>query len=128
MRPACITWIVCETLRAKCIAWVTTIIVWPLWARSVITLDHFGGHARVERAGGLVEQDRLGVHGEGAGDGDALLLAAGELVGAGGEFFGEADAVEQLAGFGFALVARAAERRRAGRRARSPARSCAGTD
>ena len=37
-RPACITWTVCDTLRAKPIACVTTIIVWPLLARSVMTL------------------------------------------------------------------------------------------
>ena len=71
--------------------------------------DHFGGHPRVERAGGLVEEDRFGLHRQGAGDGDALLLAAGELVGAGGELVGEADAVQELPGFGFALVAGAAE-------------------
>ena len=35
----------------------------------------------VEVSGGLVGEDNLGVVDEGACDGDALLLAAGELVG-----------------------------------------------
>src|SRR5487761_1828982 len=37
------------------------------------------GHLRVERRGGLVEEDRGRVHGQGAGDGYALLLPAGEV-------------------------------------------------
>lgn len=40
-------------------------------------VDHLG----VERGGGLVEQHRLALHGEGPGDGDTLLPAAGELGG-----------------------------------------------
>jgi hypothetical protein len=35
----------------------------------------------VERGGGFVGEDEAGLVGEGAGDGDALLLAAGEGVG-----------------------------------------------
>ena len=50
-------------------------------------LDELG----VQRAGGLVEEHDLGLHGQRAGDRDALLLPAGEVarpvVGA----FGEAD-------------------------------------
>ena len=45
----------------------------------------------------VAEQD-LGVGGEGAGDGDALLLAAGELGGKGFGPVAEADHVEQLLG------------------------------
>jgi hypothetical protein len=37
--------------------------------------DHLG----VEGRGGLVEQHHLGLHGQGPGDGDPLLLATGEL-------------------------------------------------
>ena len=37
-------------------------------------------HRHVERRGRLVADDELGVRGERAGDGDALALAAGELV------------------------------------------------
>ena len=36
--------------------------------------------ADVERADGLVADDEFRVHGQGAGDADALALAAGELV------------------------------------------------
>src|SRR5919112_2055346 len=36
-------------------------------------------HLRVERRGGLVEEHHLGVHRQRAGDGDPLLLAAGQL-------------------------------------------------
>ena len=53
--------------------------------------DEFG----VERRGRLVEQDQLRPHGERAGDGDALLLAAGELRWIGVALVAEADAVEQ---------------------------------
>ena len=38
-------------------------------------------HRHVERGGGLVRDDRVGADGQGAGDGDALALAARELSG-----------------------------------------------
>ena len=44
-------------------------------------VEHFVDHFRVECGGGLVEQHDLGAHGERAGDGHTLLLAAGELGG-----------------------------------------------
>ena len=44
-------------------------------------VEHLLHHLGVKRARGLVEQHDLRVHVEGAGDGHALLLAAGELVG-----------------------------------------------
>src|SRR5258708_28999110 len=44
-------------------------------------VEHLVDHLRVERRGGLVEQHRDRVHGERAGDRDALLLAPGELAG-----------------------------------------------
>jgi hypothetical protein len=40
---------------------------------------HFPAEAEVESAEGFVEEDDFGVGGEGAGEGDALLLTAGEL-------------------------------------------------
>jgi len=49
------------------------------------------GVFRIEVAGGLVGEDDGRVGDEGAGDGDALLLAAGELVGAVVEAAGEAE-------------------------------------
>src|SRR2546421_5470438 len=38
--------------------------------------EHFAAHLRVERAGGLVEEQHARVHGEGTRDGHALLLSA----------------------------------------------------
>ncbi|MDT4829695.1 hypothetical protein FQZ97_631220 [compost metagenome] len=53
---------------------------------------------RVERRGGLVEQHQLGLHRQGAGDGHALLLAAGELRRVVPGALGQADLGQQLAG------------------------------
>ena len=66
-------------------------------------LDHFG----VQRRGGLVEEHDLGFHGEGAGDGDALLLPAGELAGVLVGLLRDADALQQLHGVALDLGARA---------------------
>ena len=41
--------------------------------------QHFADHFRIERRGGLIEKNNLRRRGEGAGNGHALLLAAGEL-------------------------------------------------
>ena len=57
-------------------------------------LDQLG----VERAGGLVEEHDLGLHGERAGDRDALLLAAREVAGPVVGALGEPDLGEPLAG------------------------------
>ena len=43
--------------------------------------QHFAGQLGVQRRGRLVEIENLGVVGDGAGNSDALLLAAGKLVG-----------------------------------------------
>ena len=60
-------------------------------------LEDPGLDGDVESAGGFVGDEQLGVEGEGAGDGDALALAAGELVGeAGGVRRLEVDRLEQL--------------------------------
>ena len=50
----------------------------------------------IERAERLVEEEDLGLGGEGAGEGDALALAAGELVGVALAEAGEADGFEEL--------------------------------
>src|SRR5947209_1266261 len=52
----------------------------------------------VERRGRLVEQNDGGFHGDRAGDGNALLLAAGELVRALVEMLAEKYPLEMLAG------------------------------
>ena len=72
-------------------------------------LEDFADEFGVEGGGWFVEEHKFGVHGEGSGDGDALLLAAGELGGVGVGFVGEADAGEEgLGGLG-GLVAGLAE-------------------
>ena len=48
-------------------------------------VDDLGGDGDVECGDGLVEDEEGGAEGEGAGDVDALALAAGELVGIAGE-------------------------------------------
>ena len=52
----------------------------------------------VEIAGGLVGEDQLGLIDQGAGDRDALLLAAGELRGEMREAVAEADATQGFGG------------------------------
>ena len=69
----------CATLRAKPISWVTTIMVMPSLARSTMTSSTSLIISGIERRGRLVEQHGDRVHRQRAGDGDALLLAAGEL-------------------------------------------------
>lgn len=63
-------------------------------------VEHFGGHFGVEGGGGFVEEEEPGFDGDGAGDGDALFLATGEL---GGSFIGvrgEVEAAEPMVGGG----------------------------
>ncbi len=57
--------------------------------------EHLAAHLWVERAGGLVEQQHLRLHGQGPRDGDALLLAAGELGGPGAAAIAKAHALEE---------------------------------
>ncbi len=61
-------------------------------------VEHFADQFGVECGGRFVEQHELGAHGQRTGDGDALLLAARELVGIGAAAIGQPDAGEQLAG------------------------------
>ena len=66
---------------------------------------HDGGTCGgVEIAGGFVGVEDAGIVDEGAGDGDALLFAAGEFGGEVVEAFGEANAVEELASAGFGIA------------------------
>ena len=69
-------------------------------------VKHFVDHFRVERGRWLVEQHDLRLHGEGAGDGDTLLLASGQLRRHFGGLRGHADAAQQIHGqvLGFLLV------------------------
>src|SRR5438067_2130237 len=57
--------------------------------------DFFGGGA-IEVSGGLIGEKDRGLGDERAGDGDALLLAAGKLVGAVLDSIAEADGLEGL--------------------------------
>ncbi len=60
--------------------------------------EDLGGGARVERAGGLVREDHVRAGDQGAGDGDALLLAAGELAGPAAPLVAESHLREHLGG------------------------------
>lgn len=59
------------------------------------------GGGGVERAGGFVGEDKLGLVDEGAGDGGAKFFAAGELPGEVVKSLAEADVFEEVAGTGF---------------------------
>ena len=67
------------TSRAKPSSWVTTIMVMPDAGEVAHDGEHLADEFGIERRGRLVEEHQLRPHGEGAGDRDALLLAAGEL-------------------------------------------------
>ena len=59
-------------------------------------LQDFAGELRVEGAGRLIEEKNLRVQRQGAGDGDALLLSAGELVRIVLLLIGESHLLEEL--------------------------------
>ncbi len=62
--------------RAKCISWVTTIIVVPL-VREILHDDQdLADELRIQGRCGLVEQEHLRVHAQRSRDRNALLLAA----------------------------------------------------
>ena len=69
--------------RAKPISWVTTTLVMPSAVSSCHDVEHLADHLGIERGGRLVVEHQRGLHGERAGDGDALLLPAGQFVGIG---------------------------------------------
>ena len=54
------------------------------------------GRVGVQRTGGLIAEQDFGVGGQRTGDGDALLLAAGELGGVGVGLIGQAHHFQQL--------------------------------
>ena len=54
-----------------------------------------GGHG-IQRAGGFVAQEHFGIAGQRPGDGDPLLLAAGQLGGIGGGFLFQTDDLQKL--------------------------------
>ena len=58
-------------------------------------IQHLADHLRIQRRGGLVEEHHFRIHHERADDSDALLLAAGELVGEAGSFVFQADAPQE---------------------------------
>ena len=58
--------------------------------------QHLADELGVEGRGRLVEEHQLGVHRQRPGDGDALLLAAGELRRVGVRLVAEPDLLEQL--------------------------------
>ena len=59
-------------------------------------VEHFADHFRIERGRRFVEQHDVGLHGEGAGNGDALLLAAGKHTRVDVDLFGQPHFLEQL--------------------------------
>ena len=67
--------------------------------------EHLAHHLGIQGGGGLVEEQDLRLHGQGAGDGHALLLPAGQLAGLGGDVGGHADLfqIEQCALAGLLL-------------------------
>jgi hypothetical protein len=68
----------------------------PVGGQGAQHVEHLAHPLRIERAGGLVQQQDLRVHRKGPGDGDALLLAARHLVGIGALAVGEAHPSEEF--------------------------------
>ena len=58
-------------------------------------LQHLAHHLGVQGGGGLIKEHDLGLHGQGPHNGDALLLAAGELVGIGVRLVLQIDPLQQ---------------------------------
>ena len=94
-RPPSMKTTVSATSRAKPISCVTTISVVPLAGEVLDDVEDLADQLGVERRGGLVEEQHFGSQGERAGDGDALLLAAGELPRVGVGLVREPDPLEQ---------------------------------
>ena len=68
----------------------------PVLVEVVDQVQHLGAGARIEVAGGLVGQDDERIVHQRAGDGHALLLAAGELAGPMVQPVAQADQLGQL--------------------------------
>jgi hypothetical protein len=76
----------------------------------------FRSHSRVERARRFVKKNGLRPHGQGASDGDALLLTSRQVVRASIQLIGQANPGEQRPSFGFRFLAALAHRvKRAGK-------------
>ena len=73
------------------ISWVANSIVMPSPLEVADDVEHLADELGVERRRDLVEQHDLGVHRQRAGDRDALLLAARQLVGVGVGLVGETE-------------------------------------
>ena len=67
-------------------------------------LQHLAHHLGVQGGGRLVKQHHVGLHTQGADDGDALLLSAGKLLGIGIRPVAQAHRVQQAAGRGLGLL------------------------
>ena len=69
-------------------------------------VQHLAHQLRVQGGGGLVKEQRLGVHGQGPGDGHPLLLAAREHAGISVGLAGQSHLLQQLHGgaLGLGLV------------------------
>ncbi len=65
--------------------------------------EDFANQFRIQSGGGFVEEQDLGVHGQGSGDGDPLLLAAGQLVGIGVRLFRQSNPRQKRQSFLAAL-------------------------
>ena len=61
-------------------------------------LQHLAHHFRVQGRGGLVKEHHVRVHGQGPSNGNALLLAAGKLLGVGVGLVRQAHPLQQLQG------------------------------
>ena len=69
-----------SAIAAACASWVTITVVWPSAStESRSSVEDLAARRRVEVAGRLVGEHHARARDERAGDGDALLLAAGEL-------------------------------------------------
>ena len=68
------------TSLVKAISWVTTTMVMPSSASLRMTPKNVADQFGIQRRGRLVEQDRLRLHRERAGNRDALLLSAGYVL------------------------------------------------
>ena len=71
--------------------------------------QHLAHHFGVQGGGGLIKEQDLRVHGHGTGDGDTLLLTAGDLPGPGVDVGGHAHLLQVLHGVGAGLLTAALE-------------------
>ena len=85
------------TSMASSWSWVTsTVVTFERVVQVAQPLAQLGAHLGVEGAEGLVEEQHLGLDGQGPGQGHALALAARELGGVALAQVGQPDQLEQL--------------------------------